>query len=118
VADLEEEGEAGGRLDVRLPHREDRLVAGEGHLRLGADIGRFVRHIGDQYDEGGASLDRGLQILGIVDAGADIARRDPGLHTPPLDERAKLVRFVAILRSVADEDVAGHAPLVVTAARL
>ena len=109
VADLEEQGEAGGRLDVRHPDREDRLEQAERHLDLGPDIRRFVRLVGDEDDEGAALLDRLLQLLGIILAGADVARRDPGLGALRLDEGRELVRLDAVVRSMADENVAVHA---------
>jgi hypothetical protein len=109
VADLEEQGEPLRRLDVGDPHREDRLVGAERHLRLGADIRRLVGHVGDQDDEGDAALDRQLQLLGIIHARPDVARRDPDPCAARLDEGGKLVGELAVVRAVADEDVAGVA---------
>ncbi len=74
--------------------------------------------VGDQHHEGRRILDRGLQLLAIIDAGANVARRDPAFDATRFDERAQLVRLVAIFRAVTDEDVAGQAPLTVPAARL
>jgi hypothetical protein len=107
VADLEEEGEPGRRLDVGLADREDRLARAERHLGFGAHIRRAIGLVGDEHDEGAALLDRLLELLGIILAGTHVARRDPGPDPPRFDERAQIGRLVAVVRTVADEDVAG-----------